>query len=92
MRRVSPQVITESGVATVAAVESGGSNANLTAIEESDSVIATGFLGSANAAINGVGAFDGNPTSNYPGSVSDVYDVGPGRSPCRCRNRYVPGP
>ncbi|MGY6568153.1 MAG: TAXI family TRAP transporter solute-binding subunit [Salinarimonas sp.] len=58
------QVITESGVATVTAVESGGSNANLTAIEESASVIATVFLGSANAAVNGVGAFDGNPTSN----------------------------
>ena len=45
MRRGIAQVITESGVATVAAVESGGSNANLTAIEESDSVIATVFLG-----------------------------------------------
>jgi len=58
------QVITESGVATVEAVESGGSNANLASIEESDSVLATVFLGSANAAVNGVGAFEGKPTSN----------------------------
>ncbi|HMB11985.1 TAXI family TRAP transporter solute-binding subunit [Saliniramus sp.] len=62
--QAASQVITESGVASVEAVESGGSNANLAAIEESDTVLATVFLGSANAAANGTGAFDGTPTMN----------------------------